>query len=160
RASFPQVHFSGGISCRVRLCACSATRRSRTAPARNTARSARGKRKCAFARTGFTTAPTAGKRAMLRWLTAVHTELRIISLRVDPDARLAAGAGGIARYLADSAGMASAASSELQAETVSACLQAFESLKQSALQIRYALYSDRIEIDLSAPDAVSARPSK
>jgi hypothetical protein len=98
----------------------------------------------------------------LRWLIAVHTEPRIIALRIDRDARFAAGAGGIAHYLADAAGMAREASLQLQSETISACLQAFESLtsNQRVLQIRYALYSDRIEIDMASPDSASAQASR
>jgi len=82
-----------------------------------------------------------------------HTELRTIALKVERDPRLAAGAGGIARYLADSAGMSGAAPAELQAATVAACLHAFESLtpEQPALHVRYALFADRIEIELEHP---------
>ena len=92
----------------------------------------------------------------------MHTEPRIIALSVESDARLAAGAGGIARYLADAAGMASEASSQLQAEMVAACMQAFQSLtpERPALQVRYALYSDRIEIDLAGPDQLAAHAGR
>ena len=81
-------------------------------------------------------------------------------MKVERDARLAAGAGGIARYLADSAGMAGAAPAELQAATVAACLHAFECLRpeEPALQVRYALFADRIEIDLEHPGQSKAKP--
>jgi len=84
----------------------------------------------------------------------VDTELRTIALKVERDARLAAGVGGIARYLADSVGMAGQAPAELQAATVAACFRAFESLtpEQPALLVRYALFADRIEIELEHPD--------
>jgi len=102
------------------------------------------------------------KRVTYRWQIPVAAEPRIITLKVEPDARLAAGAGGIARYLADSAGMASEASAELQAETVAACEQAFGRLPvaRPVLQVRYALYSDRIEIELGLPDVQSTRPGQ
>jgi len=92
----------------------------------------------------------------------VHIEPRTITLQIERDARLAAGAGGVARYLADTAGMASEASSQLQAETVAACLQAFESLASHpvVLQVRYAVYSDRLEIDLAVPGALAAQSGR
>jgi hypothetical protein len=98
----------------------------------------------------------------LPWPIAVRTEPRIITLRVERDARLAAGAGGIARSLADAAGMASEASSQLQAETAAACLQAFESLTSHpvVLQVRYEVYSDRLEIAFAAPGAPAAQSGR
>jgi len=41
-------------------------------------------------------------------------------------------------------------------------MQAFESLtpEQPALQIRYALYSDRIEIDLARPDQLAGHAGR
>ena len=79
------------------------------------------------------------------------TEPRTIALKVERDARLAAGVGGIARYLADSAGMSGEAPAQLQAATIAACLEAFALLSPAdrAIQVRYALYADRIEIELA-----------
>jgi hypothetical protein len=81
----------------------------------------------------------------------VDTEPKIISLKMERDARLAAAAGGVARYLADAAGLSGEGPAQLQAETVAACLQAFETLARPhlVLEIRYALYHDRLEIDLA-----------
>src|ERR1700685_4034769 len=53
----------GGKSCPGRLFAASATRPSRNAPARSTARSAKGRIRCASAPTAYTIAPIAGRRA-------------------------------------------------------------------------------------------------
>lgn len=114
---------------------------------------------CTCASTACTTVRIAAKLVTFPWPTAVRTEPRIITLRVEQDARLAAGVGGIARYLADTAGMASEMSSQLQAETVAACLQAFESSASDpvVLQVRYELYSDRLEIAFAAPGASAAQ---
>lgn len=78
-------------------------------------------------------------------------DFQSIELKVDADPRLAAAAGGVAHYLADAAGLASEAASQLQSATIAACLQAFESvtLEHPLLQILYARYADRIEIVLA-----------
>src|SRR5262249_47611794 len=153
RHRVPQVHFPGGVPCKVRPCACSATKRKPIAPARSTARYARDSRTCTFARTDCITARIAAKLATLPWPTTVPTEPKVIALKVERDARLVAGAGGVARYLADSAGMPGEGPAQLQAATVEACLQAFGSVAaDQALRVSYAVYADRIEIEFVCTD--------
>jgi hypothetical protein len=87
----------------------------------------------------------------------VAPESKTIALKIYPDARLAAGAGGVAHYLADAAGLADEAASQLQMATIAACLEAFESLtpEHPMLDIRYAWYADRIEIVLAHKGAAA-----
>jgi hypothetical protein len=70
---------------------------------------------------------------------------------VDPDARLAAGAGGLAHYFADAAGLDREAAAQWQEAAVAACLEAFECLspEDPPLQITCARFEDRIEIALA-----------
>lgn len=74
---------------------------------------------------------------------------------IDADARLAAAAGGVARFLADSAGLESDAVARLQSAVIEACLEAFEHLagKHPHLEIDFARFSDRLEVSLSHEDA-------
>lgn len=70
---------------------------------------------------------------------------------MDPDARLAAGVGGVARYFADTAGLSSGATCKFQAAAIAACTEAFESLtsEHPFLRVTYGLFADRIEIVLA-----------
>jgi len=54
------------------------------------------------------------------------------------------------------------APAELQAATIAACLHAFESIHPAplALHIRYALYADRIEIEVAQSGQPGPRPVK
>jgi hypothetical protein len=81
----------------------------------------------------------------------VATEPRIVELKVSPDTRLAAGAGGVARYFADTAGLSSEAIAKFQAAAVAACTEAFESLtsEHPFLRVTYGFFADRIEIALA-----------
>jgi hypothetical protein len=74
---------------------------------------------------------------------------------IDADARLAAAAGGVARFLADAAGLESEAVTRLQSAVIEACLEAFEHLagKHPHLEIDFARFSDRLEVSLSHEDA-------
>ena len=74
---------------------------------------------------------------------------------IDADARLAAAAGGVARFLADAAGLESDAVTRLQSAVIEACLEAFEHLagKHAHLEIDFARFSDRLEVSLSHEDA-------
>lgn len=71
---------------------------------------------------------------------------------MDADERLAAAAGGAARYMADSAGMENSEILELQAAVVAACKYCFEchSVAKSC-DIALQRLTDRIEIELSFP---------
>jgi hypothetical protein len=72
-------------------------------------------------------------------------------LQLDADARLAAGVGGVARYLADIAGLQNESTSHLQTAVVAACQEAFEYLSQihPHLDVTFTSYADRIEVALS-----------
>ena len=74
---------------------------------------------------------------------------------IDADARLAAAAGGVARFLADAAGLESDAVARLQSAVIEACLEAFDHLagKHLHLQIDFARFSDRLEVSLSHEDS-------
>lgn len=76
---------------------------------------------------------------------------------MDPDARLAAAAGGAARYLAESAGLANEAVAQLQKSIVAACLEAFEHLTggRPHLDVTLTLFTDRIEVAVTHEGATS-----
>jgi hypothetical protein len=101
--------------------------------------------------TASITARIAGKPATLRWLQAVATEPKNLHMCMDADARLAAAAGGVARFLADAAGLESDAVARLQSAVIEACLEAFEHLagKHPHLEIDFTRFSDRLELSLS-----------
>ncbi len=73
---------------------------------------------------------------------------------IDADARLAAAVGGVARFLADAAGLEGDAVARLQSAVIEACLEAFEHLagKHPHLEIDFARFSDRLEVSLSHED--------
>lgn len=75
-------------------------------------------------------------------------ECKTYRLRIDADPRLAAAAGGLARFLAEWAGLASEATAELQKSVVAACNEAFENLggDHGHLTLTFAWYADRIEV--------------
>src|ERR1035437_5244771 len=70
------------------------------------------------------------------------------TLRRSGDARLAAAAGGVARYLADAAGMEAESIVKLQEATIAACITAFESLSDEnpLLSVSVTQYADRMEV--------------
>ena len=74
---------------------------------------------------------------------------------IDADARLAAAAGGVARFLADAAGLESDAVARLQSAVIEACLEAFKHLADihPHLEIDFARFADRLEVSLSHEDA-------
>ncbi len=82
------------------------------------------------------------------------TELRSLHLQIDADARLAAAVGGVARYLADAAGLQNDAISQLQSAIVAACREAFEYLTgdHPHLEVTLTRFADRIEVALSHQD--------
>lgn len=79
---------------------------------------------------------------------ATHTQ-RIV-LQMDADERLAAAAGGAARYMADSAGLENTEILALQAAVVAACKHCF-ACHSAAKNCDIALQrlTDRIQIELS-----------
>ncbi len=71
---------------------------------------------------------------------------------MDADERLAAAAGGAARYMADSAGMENSEILGLQAAVVAACNYCFKChSKAKSCDIALQRLTDRIEIELSFP---------
>ncbi|HKN77233.1 MAG TPA: hypothetical protein VJW94_18800 [Candidatus Acidoferrum sp.] len=79
------------------------------------------------------------------------SEAKGIELQIDPDVRLAAAAGGAARYLAEAAGLTSEEAAELQKSIVAACEETFEHLtgERQRLQVRLSRFPDRIEVALA-----------
>ena len=77
--------------------------------------------------------------------------------------RLAAGAGGVAQYLADAAGLDHAAVARLQAAVIAACKEAFKylTIEHPHLNIFFARFADRLEVVLSheGEDAHAPRPA-
>jgi hypothetical protein len=72
-------------------------------------------------------------------------------MRIGADARLAAAAGGAARYLADVAGLKDDAVSQLQISIVAACQEAFDHLtaEHPHLEVTLTSFPDRIEVALA-----------
>jgi len=88
---------------------------------------------------------------MFLWPPAVATEAKTFRLLLDADARLAAAAGGVVRYMADVAGLENGAVARLQSAVIAACSEAFEHLTPDHphLQITFTRFSDRMEVALS-----------
>jgi hypothetical protein len=82
----------------------------------------------------------------------VPTYPQTILLQMDADVRLAAAAGGAARYIADNAGMENDAILSLQAAVMSACEHCFHCHSSAtSCEIILLRFEDRLEIDLSFP---------
>jgi len=81
----------------------------------------------------------------------VAAKQKNLHLCIDADPRLAAAAGGVARFLADAAGLDSNAVARLQSAVIEACLEAFEHLARAHphLDVTFARFSDRLEVSLS-----------
>jgi hypothetical protein len=81
----------------------------------------------------------------------VNAESKGIELQIDADARLAAAAGGAARYFAEAAGLSSEEAAELQKSIVAACQEAFEHLigDHPHLTVTLKRYPDRIEVSMA-----------
>lgn len=81
---------------------------------------------------------------------------------IDPDVRLAAAAGGAARYLADAAGLDNGAVSALQTETVAACSKGLKEIAETHLRMEVTVTRapDRIEVVVSRPGAEASRLTK
>jgi hypothetical protein len=81
----------------------------------------------------------------------VETDSKTIKVQLDADPRFAAAVGGVARYLADSAGMESDAVAQLQAAVVTASMDAFKLLTPDHphLTATISKLPDRLEVVLS-----------
>jgi hypothetical protein len=79
------------------------------------------------------------------------TPLSRVLLNFHADARLAAAAGGVARYFADAAGVEEEPCRELQMAVVAACKESFHNLKDDSAQLIVVLerFPDRIEVALT-----------
>jgi hypothetical protein len=110
----------------------------------------------------FIIAPIAGKPATSRSLIIVPADIQTISMQFDPDVRLAAAAGGVARYFADAAELDHALVSQLQASIVAVCKQEFgQSTAGSArLEVTLTRLPDRIEIVVKRQAAEGSRDSE
>jgi hypothetical protein len=78
-------------------------------------------------------------------------EAKSIQMQIEADPRLAAAAGGAARYFADAAGLEVPAITDWQTAIVAACNEAFEHLTgdHPRLQVTLARMTDRLEVALS-----------
>ena len=76
-------------------------------------------------------------------------------MQIDDDVRLAAAAGGAARYFADAAGLGQEAVSHLQAAVIAACQEAFHDLgsAHANLDVTLTWRADRIEVAMSHKEA-------
>ncbi len=83
--------------------------------------------------------------------TTVNAESKGIELQIDADVRLAAAAGGAARFLAEAAGLTSNEVADLQKSIVIACEEAFEHLagERPHLTVTFTTYRDRIEVAMA-----------
>jgi hypothetical protein len=97
----------------------------------------------------FTTAPTAAKPVTFHSPTLVSTEPKSVCLQFDPDSRFAAGAGGVAKFFAESSGLEGDAPQQLQAAVTAACLEVFEQRPDCPLSVTFTRQADRIEVTLS-----------
>jgi hypothetical protein len=81
----------------------------------------------------------------------VNAESKGIELQIDADARLAAAAGGAARFFGESAGLPSEELADLQKSIVAACQEAFEHLtgEHPHLTVTLIRYPDRIEVAMA-----------
>lgn len=81
----------------------------------------------------------------------MNASLTRVLLNFHPDARLAAAAGGVARYFADAAGLEEEPCRELQIAVVAACKESFHNLKDEDAPLVVVLerFADRIEIALT-----------
>jgi hypothetical protein len=104
-------------------------------------------------------APTAGKRATFLSRIIVLTETQRISMQFDADIRLAAAAGGAARYFADAAGLDELVVSQLQKATITVCEQQFKELRQPSdrLDVLVERLPNRIEVVVRHGTAENSR---
>ena len=88
---------------------------------------------------------------MSPWPAAVGAEPKTLHMLLDADARLAAAAGGVARFLADEVGLETGAAARLQLAVIEACKHDFKFLavNHSHLEITFARFRNRLEVSLS-----------
>ncbi len=80
-----------------------------------------------------------------------------LTLQMDADERLAAAAGGAARYFADSAGMPNEQILSLQAAVIRACAHCFTCHTTAhSCDVTLQRFENRIEVELALPGVPSA----
>src|SRR5258708_3102108 len=106
---------------------------------------------CAWAATDSTTVQIAGKPATFPWRIPVDAESKFVRLQIEADPRLAAAAGGAARYFADAAGLEAPAIAGWQTAIIAACKEAFAHLTREhpRLEVSFTRLADRLEVALS-----------
>lgn len=100
----------------------------------------------------FTIARTVGKLVTSPSRPATVTaEPKSFQVEIDCDPRLAAAAGGVARYVSESAGVESNESFRFQKAVVAACIEAFKLLGGSHphVTVTTTRFTDRIEVKLT-----------
>jgi hypothetical protein len=92
----------------------------------------------------------------------VETDSRTIKVQLDADPRFAAAVGGVARYMADAAGMENDAIAQLQAAVVTASNDAFKLLTPDHphLTATISKLPDRLEVELSCECSSNAAQAK
>lgn len=83
-------------------------------------------------------------------------------MQIDVDVRLAAAAGGAARYFADAAGLGHDAVNHLQSAVIAACEEAFADIgaEQHSVDVTLTWLADRIEVALSHKKKRVASPMR
>jgi hypothetical protein len=81
------------------------------------------------------------------------------TLQFSADPRLAAAAGGVARYFADAAGLASDAVEKIQAATLATCILACTQhpFSTELVSVEVTRFTDRIEVSVACRGAESPR---
>jgi hypothetical protein len=82
--------------------------------------------------------------------TTVNAEAKGVQLQIDPDVRLSAAVGGVARFLGETEGLTAEEALKLQKSVVAACQDAFEHLTGAHphLTVTFTRHHGRIEIAL------------
>jgi hypothetical protein len=86
----------------------------------------------------------------------VTTEPKRIEIHLDSDSRLAAGAGGAVRLLAEAAGMPDEVCKEFQEATISACVKAFGAHPMDSHTVEVLVFGDRLEVIVDPNAGASA----
>jgi hypothetical protein len=78
-------------------------------------------------------------------------------MHIEVDPRLAAAAGGVARYLAEAAGLDSETSSQWQTTVVTACAEAFGQPigEHPHVDVEITRFADRIEVALTRASGIT-----
>ena len=138
-----------------RLFARSATNGKGNARAKNIARTASRNTIFASAMTGYTIAPSAGKRASFTWRSRAIAEPMRIEFKIANDARLFAGLRGALEHIASQHGLAKPEQMEfaLAAERECQSKLPVASSKDAFCDVTVDSFDDRVEIRITASSA-------